>query len=68
MKEDGPGAFQETVSRIDREASPEGIVTFLFDVLQVEGHHLLDTPLAERSAQLAAIAPHRKSPGVITSA
>ena len=46
MDEDGPAAFQDTVSRIDSEAPPEGVVTFLFDVLHVDGEDLLDAPLA----------------------
>jgi len=67
LGEDGPAAFQETVSRIDREAPPEGVVTFLFDVLHVDGDDLLDLPLAERVGRLAAIAPHLEVPRVLTS-
>lgn len=67
MGEDGPAAFQDTVSQIDSAAPPEGIVTFLFDVLHVEGDDLLDTPLEERSARLEGIAPHLRIPSVITS-
>jgi DNA ligase-1 len=67
MGEDGPAAFQDTVSQIDSAAPPQGIVTFLFDVLHVEGEDLLDTPLEERSARLEAIAPHLRIPRVITS-
>ena len=67
MKEDGPGAFQETVSRIDREAPPEGIVTFLFDALHIDGDDLLDSPLEERATKLEATAPHLKIPSVLTS-
>jgi DNA ligase-1 len=67
MGEDGPAAFQETVSQIDRDAPPQGIVTFLFDVLHLDGQDLLDTPLRERSAQLEAIAPQLKIPGILTS-
>ena len=52
MSEDGPAAFQETVSQIDRDAPPDGIETFLFDLLHLDGDDLLDTPLAERSARL----------------
>src|ERR671910_33455 len=37
MSEDGPAAFQDTVSQIDSAAPPEGIVTFLFNVLNIEG-------------------------------
>jgi DNA ligase 1 len=67
MGEDGPAAFQDTVSRIDGEAPPQGVVTFLFDVLHVDGHDLLDTPLEERSARLAATAPQLKIPSLLTS-
>src|ERR671914_510965 len=67
MLEEGPAAFQDTVSRMDSEAPPEGIVTFLFDVLHLDGEDLLDTPLEERAKRLEAIAPHLKIPSVITS-
>jgi DNA ligase 1 len=67
MGESGPAAFQDTVSRIDSEAKPEGIVTFLFDLLHVDGEDLLDTPLEQRAARLEAIAPALKIPGVFTS-
>jgi DNA ligase 1 len=67
MAEHGPAAFQDTVSRIDSEAAPEGIVTFLFDVLHLEGDDLLDTPLEERAARLDGIAPHLRIPSVVTS-
>jgi DNA ligase-1 len=65
--EQGPAAFQDTVSRIDSEAPPEGIVTFLFDVLHVDGEDLLDAPLEERAGRLAAAAPQLKIPGAFTS-
>ena len=65
MGDDGPAAFQHTVSQIDSDAPPEGIVTFLFDVLHVDGDDLLDTPLQERAARLEAIAPQLKIPGVL---
>jgi DNA ligase 1 len=55
------------VSRIDRDASPEGIETFLFDLLHIDGEDLLDLPLRERAARLEAIAPDLKIPGVLTS-
>ncbi len=42
-------------------------MTFLFDVLHLEGDDLLDTPLEERSARLEGIAPHLKIPSVTTS-
>ena len=67
MSEEGPGSFQHTVSQIDSDAPPEGIVTFLFDVLHVDGEDLLDTPLHERTARLAAIAPELKIRSVLTS-
>jgi DNA ligase-1 len=67
MGDDGPAAFQDTVSQIDGDAPPEGIVTFLFDLLHVDGDDLLDTPLMERAARLEAIAPHLKIPAVVTS-
>jgi len=67
MSEDGPGSFQETASRIDRDAPPEGVETFLFDLLHVEGEDLLDVPLEERAARLEAIAPQLKIPALLTS-
>jgi DNA ligase-1 len=67
MTDAGPAAFQDTVARIDAEARPEGIVTFLFDVLHVDGEDLLDTPLRERSVRLGAIAPALKIPGTFTA-
>jgi ATP-dependent DNA ligase len=67
MGDDGPAAFQDTISRIDSQGQPEGITTFLFDLLHVDGEDLLDTPLRERSATLAAIAPQLKIPGTFTS-
>jgi DNA ligase-1 len=67
MGEDGPASFQETVSQIDADAPPEGIVTMLFDLLHLDGEDLLDTPLHERAARLEAVAPAMKVPGVLTS-
>jgi DNA ligase 1 len=67
MSENGPAAFQDTVSQIDSEAPPEGIVTFLFDLLHVDGDDLLDTPLEERAERLEAIAPQLRIPAVVTS-
>jgi DNA ligase 1 len=67
MGEQGPAAFQDTVSQLDGRAPPEGVVTFLFDLLHVDGEDLLDTPLEERAARLEAIAPELKIPGVVTS-
>ena len=67
MSDDGPAAFQDTVSRIDSEAPPEGIQTFVFDLLHVDGEDLLDTPLTKRAERLEAIAPELKIPGALTS-
>ncbi|MFL5827771.1 MAG: ATP-dependent DNA ligase [Thermoleophilaceae bacterium] len=67
MGEHGPAPFQDTVSQIDRDAPPEGIVTFLFDLLHVDGEDLLDTPLEQRAARLEAIAPQLRIPSVMTS-
>ena len=67
MDEGGPAPFQETVAQIDGQAPPEGVVTFLFDLLHVDGEDLLDTPLEERAARLEAIAPRLRIPGVFTS-
>jgi DNA ligase 1 len=67
MSDDGPAPFQDTVSRIDSEALPEGIVTFLFDLLHLDGEDLLDVPLAERAARLEDIASGLRIPAVVTS-
>jgi DNA ligase-1 len=67
MSQHGPATFQETVSQIDADPPPEGVVTFLFDVLHADGEDLLDTPLEERVARLEALAPHLKIPSVITT-
>ena len=67
MWDEGPGSFQHTVSQIDSGAPPEGIVTFLFDLLHLDGEDLLDLPLHERAARLKSIAPDLKIPGVFTS-
>jgi DNA ligase 1 len=67
MGEHGPAAFQDTVSQIDNATPPEGVVTFLFDVLHVDGDDLLDTPLEERAARLEGMAPHLKIRGVVTT-
>jgi DNA ligase 1 len=67
MGEEGPASFQETVSRIDADAPPAEVVTFLFDLLHLDGEDLLDAPLAERAARLEAVAPQLRIPGVLTS-
>jgi DNA ligase-1 len=67
MSDDGPAAFQDTVAQIDRDAPPTGIVTFLFDLLHLDGRDLLDTPLRERADALERLAPSLKIPGEFTS-
>ena len=67
MGDEGPAAFQDTVSQIDGDAKPEGIVTFLFDLLHLDGDDLLDTPLEERAARLETLAPHLEIPRVLTA-
>jgi DNA ligase 1 len=67
MSDGGPAPFQDTVSHIDSDAALEGIVTFLFDLLHVDGDDLLDVPLATRAVRLEAVAPQLKIPAVVTS-
>ena len=66
MAADGPAAFQDTVSRVDGVA-PEGVVTFLFDLLHLDGDDLLDEPLEQRVARLDAVAPHLRIPALLTA-
>jgi DNA ligase-1 len=67
MGTNGPASFQDTVAMIDSGAPPERVVTFLFDLLHVDGENLLDRPLEERAVRLASIASHLKVPGTITT-
>jgi DNA ligase-1 len=67
MGDDGPAAFQDTVAQIDSQAPPEGITTFLFDLLHVDGEDLLDVPLEERARRLGQIAPELEVPRLVTS-
>ena len=67
MGDEGPAAFQDTVAQIDGDAPLEGVSTFLFDVLHVDGEDLLDTPLETRRATLEAVAPEVTIPGALTS-
>ncbi len=62
----GPAPFQETVSLIDSDAPPQGVVTFLFDLLHLDGSDLLDRPLRERAERLRVIAPELEIPRVFT--
>ncbi|HEV3478075.1 MAG TPA: ATP-dependent DNA ligase [Gaiellaceae bacterium] len=64
---EGPAPFQDTVSRLDSEAPPQGIATFLFDALHVDGDDLLDAPLEHRAARLEAVAPSLVIPRLLTS-
>ncbi|MGZ4313274.1 MAG: ATP-dependent DNA ligase [Solirubrobacteraceae bacterium] len=66
MDASGPAPFQYTVSQIDSGAPPEGIVTFLFDLLHLDGENLLDAPLQARAERLEAIAPAHRIPGIFT--
>jgi DNA ligase-1 len=66
MRDGEPASFQETVSQIDGDAPPQGIVAFIFDVLHIDGLDLLDVPLHERAARLEALAPRLKIPSVLT--
>ena len=63
---DGPASFQETMSQVDTDAPPEGVVTFLFDILHVDGVDLLDSPQHERSTRLRQIAPELMVPALVT--
>jgi DNA ligase 1 len=65
MGDDGPAAFQDSVSRVDGRA-PAGTQTFLFDVLHLDGEDLLDAPLAERAARLDAVAGDMRMPRAVT--
>jgi DNA ligase-1 len=67
MGADGPAAFQDTVSQIDGDAPLEGVTTFLFDVLHVNGEDLLDTALERRAARLDEVALELRIPRTITS-
>jgi DNA ligase-1 len=67
MGDDGPAAFHDTVAQVDADAPPEGISTFLFDLLHLDGEDLLDTPLEERAAKLEAVAPQLRVPSILTS-
>jgi DNA ligase 1 len=51
----------------DGDAPLEGVTTFLFDVLHVDGDDLLDTALESRRSRLEAVAPELAIPGAVTS-
>ena len=66
MGADGPARFQETMSQIDTDAPPEGVVTFLFDILHLDGVDLLDLPQHDRVQRLRQIAPGLMVAAVVT--
>ena len=64
LREDGrPHPFQVTGSRFGSRRDVEKLrreiplSVFFFDVLHLDGHDLLDAPLAERARALDALAP-----------
>jgi DNA ligase-1 len=67
MSDGGPAPFQDTVAQIDGDAPPEGVVTFLFDLLHLAGEDLLDPPLRDRAERLEAVAPGLTIPRAFTS-
>ena len=72
--DDRPARFQDTMSRFGRDdqsddavlASGPALRPYLFDLLHLDGRDLLDEPLEARLAQLQAVAPHLRVPGVLT--
>lgn len=67
MGDGRPASFQDTMSQIDADAPPQGVVTFLFDLLHLDGEDLLDVTLEQRAARLRAVASELVVPGVLTS-
>ena len=66
--DDGPEAFQATMSSFGRRTGPPGPATlgvWFFDCLHLDGDDLLDRPLLERSAALDRTAAPRV-PAVVT--
>jgi DNA ligase-1 len=64
--EDQPLAFQETMSSLDG-ANIEGIASWFFDVLHVDGADLIDEPLRTRLDALDRLTGNYRIPGVLTS-
>ncbi len=55
VSDDGPEAFQETMSSFGRRTGPPGrasLGVWFFDCLHLDGEDLLDRPLVERAAAL----------------
>uniref|UniRef100_UPI0012958850 ATP-dependent DNA ligase n=1 Tax=Ornithinicoccus halotolerans TaxID=1748220 RepID=UPI0012958850 len=67
-----PHPFQVTGARTASSADPDRLraevplTTFLFDLLQHEGHDLVDLPAADRWDRLAALAPGQLVPRTVT--
>jgi DNA ligase-1 len=64
--EDAPLAFQETMSSLVPE-NIEGIASWFFDVLHVDGADLIDEPLRVRLPELDRLTGGYRIPGVLTS-
>ena len=68
VSEDGPGAFQDTMSSFGRRTGPPRRATlgvWFFDCLHLDGHDLLDRPQAARSAVLGRLGVPRV-PSIVT--
>jgi len=65
--EDAPQAFQDTMSRFGRGAGETALVPHFFDVLHLDGADLIDRPLHERRARLAALVGPHLVPGTTTA-
>jgi DNA ligase-1 len=64
--EDQPLSFQDTMSSLQPE-NIEGIASYFFDVLHVDGSDLFDESLRTRLGVLEGLVPNHRIPGVITS-
>jgi DNA ligase-1 len=62
----GPQAFQDTMSRFGRGAGETALVPQFFDVLHVDGVDLIDEPLRTRRARLAGLVGPHVIPGTTT--
>jgi len=62
----GPQAFQDTMSRFGRGAGETALVPQFFDVLHVDGVDLIDEPLRVRRARLAGLVGPHVIPGTTT--
>jgi DNA ligase-1 len=64
--EDQPLAFQETMSSLDA-GNIDGIASWFFDVLHVDGADMIDEPLRTRLDALDTLTGKYRIPGAITS-